>query len=134
MPIKTFTFAFKLDAKELLNYVVERNIAVDIHATGTKRELPPPEQPALPATPQLALPPPTRNNGKPGSKNIVLLFVAQHKSVSTSEINSALEEAGYSPNTSHGLLFNMRKEGLLLRAGKARYRISAKGQKIVEVE
>jgi hypothetical protein len=139
MPIKSFTFAFKLDAKELLEYVVNRNVAVDIHATCTRRQeleqLPAPEQP-------LALPPPpskkgTRNTDiRNNSRGVVLSFMARHpeEKYSNTVLRTLLEQTGYSPNTLHGMIFIMHKTGLVKKAGKGHYRITAKGLRKLEAE
>jgi hypothetical protein len=139
MPIKSFTFAFKLDAKELLEYVVNRNMAVDIHATGTRRPevelIPSPEQP-------LALPPPPIKKGArnpdlhTNSRGIVLAFMARHpeEKYSNAVLRALLQQTGYSPNTLHGMIFIMHKARLVKKAGKGHYRITAKGLKKLEAE
>jgi hypothetical protein len=134
MPIKSFTFAFKLDAKELLNYVVERNIAVDIHATGQRRQemeqLPAPEQP-------LALPPPRSLNSRnldplTNSRGVVLTFLAKHDKVSAAGLRALLVQSGFAASTFHGMIWSMHKAGLVRKAGKGHYRIAAKGRQMVE--
>jgi hypothetical protein len=134
MPIKSFTFAFKIDAKELLNYVVEKNVAVDIHATGTKRQEQ--EAVALPSTPQpLALPAPQpiagerkSPNGRMGSKAVVLFYLAKHGRAAAKDLKVALMEAGYSVSTYNGLMWVLKKEGLVSRSAQG-YRILNKGLK-----
>jgi hypothetical protein len=132
MPIKSFTFAFKLDAKELLAYVVERNIAVDIHATGTKR-VQEPESAVLPAPQRhLALPAPhpivgeRTSSGRIGSKAVVLFYLAAHKRAKAKELKVALMEAGYKASTMNNLMWAMREEGLISRSVEG-YRILNKG-------
>jgi hypothetical protein len=142
MPIKSFTFAFKLDAKELLEYVVNRNIAVDIHATGTKRQ----EQEVAELSPPaklLALPAPhplagerKSGNGRIGSKAVVLFHLAQHERASAAQLKAALLEAGYKSSTINNLIYTMKKEGLVSLSSQG-YRILNKGLKkldTVEVE
>jgi hypothetical protein len=138
MPIKSFTFAFKLDAKELLAYVVERNIAVDIHATGTKRQEP---ELALPATQQpLALPAPhplagerRAKNGRIGSKAVILFYLAQHERAKPAQLKVALQEAGYQASTYNGLMFSLKKEGLITQSAQG-YRLLNKGLKKLDIE
>ena len=148
MPIKSFTFAFKLDAKELLEYVVSRNIALDIHATGTKRELPAPEQTQQPPEQMLALPAPPNlssrltdsRSGKKAnglnSRGIVMLFLAQHQEerVSAAGLRDLITQSGYKPSSIGGLLFDLRKYGWVKQAGKGYYRITAKGLQQMEAE
>jgi hypothetical protein len=137
MPIKSFTFAFKLDAKELLAYVVERNIAVDIHATGTKRqEL---EPAALPASQQpLALPAPhpigvrRDTHGRMGSKAAVLFYLAAHKRAMAKDLKAALVEAGYKASTYNGLMWGLKQEGLVSQSAEG-YRILNKGLKKLDM-
>jgi hypothetical protein len=138
MPIKSFTFAFKLDAKELLNYVVEKNLQVDIHATGSKRQEQ--EVAALPATePMLALPAPhpipgeRALNGRMGSKAVVLFYLAMHKRASSKELGAALIEAGYKHNTLNNLLHTMKADGLVSRSAQG-YRILSKGLKVLDTK
>lgn len=135
MSIKSFTFAFKLDAKELLAYVVERNIAVDIHATGTKRE-----QPALLPVEEvqpLALPPPThiRNSNTrsydltQNSRGVILAFLAIHpkESIPSTTFRDLLKQAGYSPGSVTSIIHVLTTTGLIKRSKPGHYRISAKG-------
>jgi hypothetical protein len=137
MPIKSFTFAFKLDAKELLAYVVERNIAVDIHATGTKRqEL---EPAAIPTTQQpLALPAPhtlageRASNGRIGSRAAILFYLAQHGRATPSQLRAALVEAGYKPHTYNNLMHVLKRDGLVSQSAQG-YRILNKGLKKLDV-
>ena len=137
MPIKSFTFAFKLDAKELLEYVVNRNIAVDIHATGTKRQEQ--ETAELPAPPQmLALPAPhpiagerKDPHGRLGSRAVVLFYLAAHKRASGIELKDALVKAGYKASTSHGLLWNLKMEKVIAKTSQG-YRILNKGLKMLD--
>jgi hypothetical protein len=138
MPIKSFTFAFKLDAKELLAYVVERNIAVDIHATGTKR-VQEPESAVLPAPQRhLALPAPhpltgeRTSSGRIGSKAVVLFYLAQHGRATAGQLKVALVEAGYKPSTMNNLMWSMREEGLIARSAQG-YRILNKGLNKLDV-
>jgi hypothetical protein len=136
MPIKSFTFAFKVDAKELLSYVIEKNIAVDIHATGTKRQEQ--EVVALPAVqPRLALPSPhpiageRRSQGRIGSRAVVLFYLAQHGRAKAKELKVALMEAGYKASTMNNLMWAMREEGLISRSVEG-YRILNKGLQKLE--
>jgi hypothetical protein len=134
LPIKSFTFAFKLDAKELLAYVVERNIAVDIHATGTKRQEP--EVAALPPASQLLTLPAPRpiagqrrmSDGRIGSKAAILFYLTQHQLATPAQLKVALEEAGYSVKTYNGLMWNMVQEKLVTKSPQG-YRILNKGLK-----
>jgi hypothetical protein len=133
MPIKSFTFAFKLDAKDLLAYVVEKNVQVDIQATGSKRQAEPEVQ-ALPATqPMLALPAPhplagerKTNCGRIGSKAVVLFHLAQHGRATAAQLKAALVDAGYQPHTLNNLIWSLKNEGLVSRSSQG-YRILNKG-------
>jgi hypothetical protein len=135
MPIKSFTFAFKLDAKDLLTYVVERNIAVDIQATGTKRQEPE-AAPALPPVEQLlALPAPhpiagerKSPNGRMGSKAVVLFYLAAHKRAVAKELKAALMGAGYRVSTYNGLMWQLKKEKLVAQSAQG-FRILNSGLK-----
>jgi hypothetical protein len=136
MPVKSFTFAFKLDAAELLKYVVDRNIAVDIHATGTKRqEL---EPAVLPAQPMLALPAPhpivgerRDSRGRMGSKAVVLFYLAKHKRAVTKELKVALAEAGYSAKSYNGLMWHLKQDGLVAQSAQG-FRLLNKGLKTLD--
>ena len=140
MPIKSFTFAFKLDAKELLAYVVEHNIAVDIHATGTKR-LQAEAEAQLPSPAVLALPPPTfgkgsgrgssHKKGRIGSKEAMLLFLATTKNATPIELKESIAAAGYSRKTYSSQMYALLKQRLVAHTGKNQYRILAKGLKQV---
>jgi hypothetical protein len=136
MPIKSFTFAFKIDAKDLLAYVVERNIAVDIHATGTKRQEPEPA--VLPAMQQpLALPAPhpiagerKPRNGRLGSKAVILFYLVTHKQAKAHELIAALEEAGYKAATFNSLMWHLKTNKLVSGSdAKGGYHILNKGLK-----
>jgi hypothetical protein len=137
MPVKSFTFAFKLDAKELLEYVVNRNVAIDIHATGTRRQeveqLSAPEQPlALPSPPQKTK---ARDlNPRTNSRGVVLAYMSNRSDEkhSVSALRALIEQAGFSGNTLHGMLFIMLKAGLIRKAGKGHYRIASKGRRMME--
>jgi hypothetical protein len=123
VPIKSFTFAFKLDAKDLLAYIADRNIAVDIHATGTHR----PGPKALPApTGRLALPPP----GKTGSQRFIQAYFAQHpkETVSIKQVAALLEGAGFSPRSNYGVIHLLLGKGMVRRVGKGQYRATARAQ------
>jgi hypothetical protein len=135
MPIKSFTFAFRLDAKDLLAYVVEKNVQVDIQATGSKRQAEPEVQ-SLPATqPMLALPAPhpiagerKSPDGRLGSKAVVLFYLAQHGRATTSQLKAALVEAKYRASTYNGLMWSLKKDGLVSQSAQG-YRILNKGLK-----
>jgi hypothetical protein len=126
MPIKSFTFAFKLDAKDLLAYVVERNLAVDIHATGQPRAAQQAQELLPAASEPLALPAP---GSKPVAIDTVMAFFVAHpkKSITTSMVRALLIETGHSKNTSHGLVFTLKAKGLIKRTAPATYRVTAKG-------
>jgi hypothetical protein len=126
MAIKTFTFSFKLDAKDLLEYVSERNVAVDIQAFGTGPKVKQQEI-AAPATP-LLLPPP----GKPLARDLVLLFLVTHQQATGAELRQLLVENGFSEKTSHGLLWGLRQEGLCKSYKKGTYRATVKAIKMME--
>jgi hypothetical protein len=137
MPIKSFTFAFKLDAKELLEYVVNRNVAIDIHATGTRKQ----EVEQLSASEQpLALPPPPHKPGvrnldsRTNSRGVVLayMFHRPDEKHSFSALRALLEQTGYSGNTLHGMLYVMLKAKLIRKSGKGYYRIATKGLRMME--
>jgi hypothetical protein len=138
MPIKSFTFAFKLDAKELLSYVVEKNIAVDIHATGTKRQEQEATELPSPAS-MLALPAPRpivgrrTLGGRIGSKAVVLFYLAAHKRASCNELKVALVEAGYRASSCDGLLWSLKTKKLVARSPQG-YRILNKGLKMLDAE
>jgi hypothetical protein len=141
MPIKSFTFAFKLDAKELLEYVVNRNMAVDIHATGTKRTEVESVVPPLPALDQqLALPAPKgRSRDFSGnSRGVVLMFMAQHpkENYSYAVVRALLEQTGYSAKSVGSLLDALQKAGWVKKSTSAKggWRITAKGLRKVEAE
>jgi hypothetical protein len=137
MPIKSFTFAFKIDAKDLLAYVVEKNIAVDIHATGTKRQEPEVVE-TIPQLPQpLALSAPSSINsrkptgGRMGSKAVILLYLAANKRATPSQLKVALREAGYRTSTYNGLMFILKANKLVSGSAQG-YRILNKGLKMLD--
>jgi hypothetical protein len=135
MPIKSFTFAFKIDAKDLLTYVVEKNLAVDIHATGTKRQEPEAVAALPPAQQLLALPAPhpiagerKSPNGRMGSKAVVLFYLAAHKRAVAKELKTALIGAGYRASTYNGLMWQLKKEKLVAQSAQG-FRILNSGLK-----
>jgi hypothetical protein len=132
MPIKSFTFAFKLDAKELLNYIVERNIAVDIQATGIKRQ--PELLPAAEPTLALPAPLPAQENSDHNSRDIILMFMARHQEhkMSLAALRALLEQSHYSPKSLSNLIHILYKGGFVKKAGSGHYRITVKGLRRVE--
>jgi hypothetical protein len=114
--------------------VVEKNIAVDIHATGTKRHEQ--ETVALPSPPQpLALPAPhpivgerKSGNKRIGSKAVVLFYLAQHGRATNAQLRDALVKAGYKSSTINNLIWSMKDKGLVARSAQG-YRILNKGLK-----
>lgn len=139
MAIKQFHFSFKLDAKDLLEYVTERNVAVEIQAYGS-----PPkkhkEQKQLVAPPQmLALPPPTpREPGKRkvGAMDSILIFCAMHSDefVTTDGIKTLLVQQGYSGKSINSALWNLKNNGLIrgVKGTRGRYRVTPKGIRTAE--
>ncbi len=113
MPVKSFTFAFKIDAKELLAFVADRNIAIDIHATGTNRAaLPKPNG-------QLALPAPDK---KSTLQSMVEAYFASHpkETITTKQVGALLGRMPY------GTLHILLSKGVIKRVGPAQYRATAK--------
>jgi hypothetical protein len=134
MPAKTISATFKLDIKDFINLVVKKNMAVDIHVTGTKRQEPEPIV-TLPAQQVFALPAPhpiagerKSPHGRMGSKAAVLFYIAQNKRATAAQLKEALEEAGYSKKTYNGLMFNMQREKLVAKSAQG-YRILNAGLK-----
>lgn len=147
MPIKTFEFAFKLDAKDLLEYVVHRNIAVDIRATGSRRpevtimpstqqpdQLPTPEQPlALSApdhgvNPRLTAGKKGKGNSGLNSRGIVMLFLAQRREkVHSAELKKLLTTTGYAESSYASLIHGLCSLKWVRGDGKGHYNITAKG-------
>ena len=131
MAIKTFTFSFKLDAKDLLEYVTERNVGVNIEAFGTEPKKP--KQPKLLAAPaKLALPAP---GGKLEPTQAVLLFILDPANTSheitMKQVTQLLVKVGYSARTGHNLIWRMRENGFLKQYKRGTYRATAKAMKEV---
>jgi hypothetical protein len=131
MAIKHFTFSFKLDAKDLLEYVTERNVAVEIQAFGTK------PKPKLETPPKpLALPAPTQF-GRQGMQNVLVAFVLAHKEgVSMAGLKALFEQSGYSQKSLSNAIYNARTTGLIKRTGNnfsAKFYATAKAVKLTEV-
>ena len=114
MAIKTFTFSFKLDAKDLLEYVTERNVGVDIQAFGTE-----PKQPKLLTGPKMLALPAPRKNGRPGIQQAIIAFLIQHKEgVSSPGLKALLGQTGYSEKSLSNQLWTLRQNGLVRNVGK----------------
>jgi hypothetical protein len=130
MPVKSFTFAFKLDAQELLTFIAERNVAVDLHVTGTKRL---PEPDAQSAQDVLALPAPSQ---KPehSSRELVLKFMARHpkERFSVAVLRAMLVQSHFSPNTVSNVVYILYGAGMIRKSGKGNWKITAKGLREVE--
>lgn len=139
MAIKQFHFSFKLDAKDLLEYVTQNNVAVEIQAFGT-----PPKQPKapkqLPAPKVLALPPPSAPH-KPGTRklgatNAMLLFMAAHPKqiVTSAGLRALLIQQGYSKHTLNNAVWSMKQNGLIRipKGLKGQYRVTPKGTRHAE--
>ena len=129
MAIKQFTFSFKLDAKDLFEYIAERNVAMNIDVYGTipksskrKKELAAPP-------PMLALPAPQGNRKKPTVIQIVLAMLAQDTKSNTSLalIRETIVGAGFSTKTIYTQMLAMRQRGLAKQVSRGFYRITAKG-------
>lgn len=132
MAIKQFTFTFKLDAKELLEYVSERNVAVDIQAFGTGPKPKPQNKPQKLTAPakQLSLPAPGKRSRKLGAKNAVIGFFLMHhgEEVTLQALRDMLVSEGFSAKTAHTALWTLKGEGMIKKpAGtKGVYRPTAK--------
>jgi hypothetical protein len=141
MPIKSFTFAFKIDAKDLLSYVAEKNLQVDIQASGSSKKLAELEVEALPAPqPMLALPAPHPISGQRkdpagriGSRAVILFYLAAHKRARAKDIKAALVQAGYKEHTFNSLIWTMKGEGLVSSSSQG-YRLLNKGLKKIDEE
>lgn len=130
MPVKTFDFTFKLDVQELLAYVAEKHVQVNIALSGTKR--PPPEVNGE-AQEVLALPAPTGK--QPKSQDLVLSFMARHpkEKYSVDVIRALLTQCNRSPDSSGNIIFILM-QGKWIRSlngpgRKGEYKITVKGLK-----
>ena len=146
MAIKHFNFSFKLpngmmqlqlDVKDLLEYITERNTAVEIQVFGTEPKKP--KVPQLEAPTTLALPAPTkRQEGKRkgGAQATLLIFFAMHqgKVVSTSMLRDMLVQQGYSAHTINNAIWSMKTNGLVrpVKGTKGQYRVTPKGIRTAE--
>jgi hypothetical protein len=117
MPIKSFNFSFKLDAKDLLEYITEKNIAVDIQAFGTA-----PRQPRAQVTGptgMLALPaPPVKRLGM--HYTIIAFLVAHREGCSMAGLQALMTQSGYSPKSLPGQVYKLRVAGLIKSVGTSR--------------
>jgi hypothetical protein len=131
MAIKSFTFSFKLDAKDLLEFVTERNVAVNIEAFGTAPKQPQPL--ALPAPNQgqpKKLPLPTRRGSRPGIQAVIIGFLVRRKEgASTAALRALIQQTGYAPSSINNQLYQLRHTGLVKSPKKGIYRATAKAIK-----
>lgn len=130
MAIKHFNFSFKLDVKDLLEFITERNAGVEIQAFGTPPKVP--KQLAAPKT--LALPPPNKREPgkrKGGAMNSILIFLAQHpkENISTAGLSAMLIQQGFSHYTLNNALWTLKSTGFVrsIKGTRGQYRITPKG-------
>jgi hypothetical protein len=114
MAIKSFTFSFKLDTKDLLEFITEHDIAVNIEALDTK-----PQVSDLPA-------PKKRELTIPGT---IISFLIRHKEgASTEALKALLIQAGYSEKSLNNQLFTLRQNGLVKSIGRGKYQATARAK------
>lgn len=130
MAINKFRFTFEIEAKDLFEYISERNAGVEIQAFGT----PPKEQKKqLTAHKTLALPPPTQpmepGKRKMGAMNSLLIFLALHpkESMSTAGLRTMLMQQGYSGKTLSNAIWTLKNGGFARKSARGTYRVTAKG-------
>jgi DNA-binding IclR family transcriptional regulator len=67
-------------------------------------------------------------DGRIGGKAVILFYLTAHKQATAAELRAAIEEAGYKSSTFAGLIWTMKRDGLVLHSTKG-YSISSKGLK-----
>jgi hypothetical protein len=114
MPVKSFTFTFKLDAKDLFAFIAENNVAVDIQALGSRR-VEPQEPKAIEHRPKLP---------KKMAYSVVRdLFEKRPNDVITpKQAAQALKDAGFTGSRCYGLFGDLLAEGVIERIDVAKYK------------
>jgi len=121
MPIKDVTFSFKVPIEELLSLVVKGNVGMRVDAYG--------DQPRLAKNGQLALPGPMGKKGAVTDAVIKAFLLKDDHVLNTTQLREIALVAGGSKNSIHGIVFKLKKDGILLQVGPSVYRLSAKGLK-----
>ena len=131
MAIKQFTFSFKLNAEELLAYVVEHNIAVNIEAygTGPKKPQAPQELAEITELPaMLALPGPRM--GKQSIQAVIIAFLLRHQEGATATtLRELLDQSGHSQKSFNGQIHLLKQKGLVKSNGHGAFKATPKALK-----
>ena len=116
MAIKAFTFSFKLDAKDLLEYVTERNIGVHVEAYGTA-----PKKPKELAAPKMLALPAPRNKERPGIQAVIMAFLLKHQEgVKAAVLRQLIVQSGYSAQSYSNQFHQLKNHGLIKNLSKTR--------------
>jgi hypothetical protein len=137
MAIKQFIFSFKIEAKDLFEYIAERNVAVNIDAYGTAPKAKK-QQEQLEAPPSmLALPAPVaggKSKGRVPMKAVILAFLAANKKGAPSAaLKELIAHNGHSKTSYNGVIWVLQQEGMVKRMANGNWRATAKAIQKVEV-
>ena len=133
MAIKQFIFSFKIEAKDLFEYIAERNVAVNIDAYGTAPK-PKKQQKAIAAPPPvLALPAP-KNGKRTGIQAVIIAFMVAHQQedVTAEGLRALIAQSGYSEKYLNNQIFHLRRNKLIRSTGRGKYRATAKAVRAME--
>src|ERR1700746_1258384 len=132
MAIKQFIFSFKIEAKDLFEYIAERNVAVNIDAYGTAPKKP--KQKAIAAPPPvLALPAP-KGDKRTGIQAVIIAFMVAHQQedVTAEGLRALIAQSGYSEKSLNNQIFHLRRNKLIRSTGRGKYRVTAKAVRALE--